>query len=406
MRFLVILFLSGCCFIGQEEIDGYLRAGAASISITPPVGIPMGGYLHKDRRALGIHDDLYARCLILEPKSGKRLAIISIDLVGFLPYDLIQIRKEAEEENIFICSTHNHSGPDSLGIFGVGRDENYMSEVRQKIVELLKATAKNLEPVRLYFGKADSGEISINWKSTELDRDINFLTAVGKMGTIATLVNFACHPEALGKNNRLITADFPGYVVKEIEKRFGGVALYVNGALGGMVSIHPETFLAKEKGFERAEEVGDLIALRVKNKFSCQRLITFNDFAIKKAVVAIPLQNEFFQKAIATKLIPTFSETYANGIINTEVSVIRFADLVILMVPGEITPGLAKKIKQMLRRGGRAEIMIFGLANDEIGYILPTEDFDLPKYKQERAKSLGPETGRRIYTAFQALVEP
>lgn len=46
-----------------------LPAGVAAVNITPPVPIPMGSYIAREGPANDIHDDLYARVLVLQSLS-------------------------------------------------------------------------------------------------------------------------------------------------------------------------------------------------------------------------------------------------------------------------------------------------------------------------------------------------
>ena len=69
------------------------------------------------------------------------------------------------------------------------------------------------------------------------DAGVIVLRATTAKGSpIATLVNWANHPETLGSKNTLITADYPYYLCKELEQRMEGVAVFLNGAVGGMQS--------------------------------------------------------------------------------------------------------------------------------------------------------------------------
>lgn len=414
----ITLSISGChlevgCNAKSREVQN-LKVGTATAIITPPIGISMGGYFSAGRKVEGVHDDLYARCLFLKPVKGSALAIVSLDLIGFSRYDLALIKKRIagnselkamlDPENLIVCSTHNHSGPDTLGVFGDGRDERYMANLREKIFLIIQRASQDVRPASLWHGTADGTSLSVNWKSADLDKDIQFLRFVDQKGIIlSTLVNFACHPEALGKKNRLITADFPGYLVQWLENHYDGMGIFLNGALGGMVSLHPETFFHKEKSFERAEEAGLMMAVRASDVYFRRSLVDATQISYQKAVVRIPISNESFRMMIKTGKIPVTSENYEDGQLITEIGRVRIGSLSILLVPGEITPGLGSEIKQLFSEQSGGPVMIFGLANDEIGYILPTKDFNLPQYQQERSKSLGPATGNMILAAFQSL---
>src|SRR5438105_8338294 len=92
-----------------------LRVGSAAVVITPPLGTPMAGY-YSERAAEGVHDDLYAKALVLD-QGGTRVALVSLDLIS-TPMGLVEsARKEIERtmripgRNVMISATHAHTGP-------------------------------------------------------------------------------------------------------------------------------------------------------------------------------------------------------------------------------------------------------------------------------------------------------
>src|SRR3954469_21346073 len=91
------LALSLGCFLGVPlpARAGELRAGAAAVVITPPPGTPMAGY-YVPRAAEGVHDDLYAKALVLEV-DGTRAALVALDLIS-TTRDLVEDARRAIEQ--------------------------------------------------------------------------------------------------------------------------------------------------------------------------------------------------------------------------------------------------------------------------------------------------------------------
>ena len=282
-----------------------------------------------------------------------------------------------------------------------GRDEQYLAETRKKIVELIEFTGRNLEEAHIYVAQTSGEGLSVNQRiSGELDETITAILVKSRNKNIAALVNFGCHPESLGRDNRLITADFPGYLAQKLEKELGCTALFANGLLGGMVSVNKEYFKIKDKSFERAEETGNVLAERVLDSINSAKHIKNFSLKIQRKTIAVPLTNLRLQAAMRLNLIPISDETFDQNRVLTEVGIISLGEMKIILVPGEMTPGLGAKIKTLMPS---ARAVIFGLTNDEIGYILPSEDFDSPLYKYERTMSLGQSTGDIIYQALKEL---
>ena len=96
-----------------------LYAGAARRVITPPVGVSMSGWNPRasgDIRARYVHDDLYAKALVLQ-RGDRAWGLIAVDLTGVDAVATAQIRQGAAERTglapdaIMVCATHTHSGP-------------------------------------------------------------------------------------------------------------------------------------------------------------------------------------------------------------------------------------------------------------------------------------------------------
>ena len=107
--------LAIACTAGAAEATDQTRIGAAAVVITPPLGTPMAGY-YFDRAAEGVHDELFAKALVLE-QGGTRAALVSLDLIS-TPMGLVEeIRKEIDRStgvpgrNVMISATHAHTGP-------------------------------------------------------------------------------------------------------------------------------------------------------------------------------------------------------------------------------------------------------------------------------------------------------
>ena len=119
--------------------------------IFDPVWI--AGFGHR-RAANGIHDDLWARCMVLD--DGKtRLAIVALDAIGFMNDEVIDVKKRisagAGITYTVIASTHTHEGPDLLGLWGKsflksGVSAEYKEFVKGRIVKAIEYAAENIRP--------------------------------------------------------------------------------------------------------------------------------------------------------------------------------------------------------------------------------------------------------------------
>lgn len=137
------------------------RAGAAASNITPPLGEPIvGGW--EPTGASHIHDELYARCLVLDDGS-TRLAIVLCDNVG-VPRDVFDAAKamiEGETDlrasHVLLASTHTHSATSARGASKVlpsGPLNDYQQFLARRIADGVRRAINNLEPARIGWGSA------------------------------------------------------------------------------------------------------------------------------------------------------------------------------------------------------------------------------------------------------------
>jgi len=394
-----------------SSASGELLAGAAAVDISPETNFDMGGY-HVGRKATGVHDPLYARALVLK-RGDLEEAIVAVDLVGlFRPFVVATLEEVPglPREHVIVASTHDHSSPDSMGIWGTppfrsGLNPAFMAKVRRGIVQAIRDARAALAPAELGYATIgiDPEKFIRNLNRKGLvDPEVPVLHVRKKGGgpTIATLVELGCHPEVVPESNTLVSADFPGYAVRKLERELGGVGIYVSGDLGALVSPqkdwgdHHEGVI-----WEEAQRIGERLA-----SYAVQAVkgIGKYDAEPRLAVYHSPiyLQNEnfYFDVMRITGIIDR--PEYGHGYIETEVNLWEIGDLRIATIPGELAPDVGMRIK----RACGHPAMIIGLANDELGYLFASYDYDLALYDYERTLSVGRLAADRLLRWIEDLV--
>jgi len=232
------------------------------------------------------------------------------------------------------------------------------------------------------------------------------LQFVGRDGIppYVTLFNFPCHPEVLWDHNPNITSDYVHTLRDEVEKQTGAPCIFFAGALGGMMS--PDV---KDHSFEESEFMGrklaeeGLIALRAvdSNQLSV--------ISVEKREIKAKLTNILYKLAFGRKLLPDVRDK--NGYISTEVNLIKLGDLWFATVPGELLPKLGLQLKAWMKEAGAKVTGVIGLANDEVGYILPLEDFKYPwnPFKPgkhyEETNSIGKDITPKVMNALREIIK-
>lgn len=166
-------FLFACVFFFElsscVRLHAELRAGAATSNITPELGSEIiGGFVPFP--AKHVHDELHARCLVLDDGKTK-LAIVVCDLLGLHRSLCVEARRLTQEatgiqaENVLVCGTHTHSAATALGSNRYSSDEelsDYQKFVARRIADGVMRASNLLRPAELAFGQVDVPEHLFN----------------------------------------------------------------------------------------------------------------------------------------------------------------------------------------------------------------------------------------------------
>ncbi len=132
-------------------------AGFGETDITPALdGKPvwLAGF-GKGRKATGVHDPLMARAVVFADGKTK-IALVAVDLVGLFREPVERVRKQLPGfAYVLVSSTHNHEGPDTLGLWGPnfatsGIDADYLAKVEAGIVAAVRQADKGLDHLRAH----------------------------------------------------------------------------------------------------------------------------------------------------------------------------------------------------------------------------------------------------------------
>ncbi len=409
-------------------------------------GVYLAGF-GNDRLATGKHDDLWARALVLE-YGAKRIAIVSLDLLGYYSnanyYGAGEVRKLLDPklgiQEVLITSTHNHEGPDTVGVWGVdrlhdGKYPRYLHFVDREIAKAITQAAQSAQPARMRLGRTDprlSPSLVDMQTRTDgrppkfFDEALGVMQFVGvadksKGKTIATVVNWNTHPESMEDENTILTSDFPHAVRQSLEKKYGGTAIYISGDLGAVEIVGDDgqgnrtrfggrdfpivkDDKAKTITFERTEAIGREIAKAADNALDRAQWSRVTGIEVKKAPLQVAMDNEGYlllmQKGVLNALpLPKQGEPPT---VSTWVYAITVGDAQLLTTPGELFPEVLYGVARYRRsdcpaadtqrppepavreRMTKKYRFILGLSPDEMGYIVPGYDFLRPTLDAER----------------------
>lgn len=383
------------------EQNPKFMAGASKAKITPEKPVCLAGF-NTSRKSEGVHDDLYAKCVVLDD-GQTTVGLVSLDLIGLFHDDVEKIRKRISEkygDSIIIASTHTHSGPDTIGYFSIpsGVDEEYMDGLEKKVEECVNNAIKSMEHAKLELAsiKAPSN-ISKNIRVEGYkDDELSVIKINGLEGkTLATIINYAAHPEILERENKLVSADFVGYLSSKVEEKLGGTAIFLNGALGGMITPRVEGH-----DFKDAEKTGLKLYETVLNALEKSEIVHNPKISLKQKKFKLYVDNWKF--LLLRKLSIIRRKEYEPKHIMTEVNLIRIGPAELVTIPGEAFPSIGFWVKDQMNEKYK---FVIGLGNDEIGYIMTRKEFKDKLYSYEQSMSLGKKTWQSIKTELQTLLK-
>jgi hypothetical protein len=394
--------------------DMSFLAGAATRRITPPLErgpVYLAGF-QPNRCATGVDLDLHARALALR-SDEQSVVLVAVDLIGLGLPDIEEIRarlaqRGGEGAQLVVACTHTHSAPDTLGLWGPGPDVSgvdatYLELVKRAIIDAAIEALTFCCPVQMRHATTRLPGYIENYRNPEIvDDEIAALQFVKPDGeVVATLLNLACHPEVLDGASTLISADYAGAACAAVEAAVGGTALHISGALGGMLS--PSIADRSPDGVRR---MGAAYAEQALAALRDAALSDPSQLRFARSRFVIPFENPLFHQAEAAGLIR--SRPHSDDTIQTECALIDLGAAQILTIPGELLPRLGFELKQALPGPCR---MLAGIADDELGYILPDDEFIAPANylepgaQYEESMSVSARAGSHYMRAARALLE-
>ncbi len=421
MRLVCLLLLLNCSLNTIQAADEF-RAGAGIADITPSPLLPISGGMGPTHVANQAQGKLTARAVVFESGTA-RVAVVSLDLLGFPRVLGDRVRKLVERipaENILISATHCHSAPDCYafpdGQGGHTGDLKYIDSVCTQAAAAINAALDNLQPAQLKIATDEAqGKIAYNYYAPDLyDRRMSVIQAVGSDAKpIATLVNYAIHPEVLGSDEGILSPDLIGPLCDQIEAEVGGLAMFVNGAQGGMITADnrqldnikdaAKGYWIDSRSWDECLRIGHTMASEALRIVAHAPLQSQPKLNCKALEVEFPVESDTLWGVVTHS--PLGYPHNDNRSITAQINLVELGNARILTIPGEALPNIGFYLKRKL---GGEHNLLFGLTNDAFGYILTKVDFDsFPRYQYISRVSLGEMTGEiLIDRALELVAQP
>jgi hypothetical protein len=441
------------------------RAGAATSNITPRLGVSINGYFN-DRIATHIHDELHARCLVLDD-GRTRLAIAICDSC-MIPRELmdaakqlIQQRTGIAADHVLISATHTHTAPTCVSLLQSEADADYAKFLVERIADGVQRAANNLAPAKMGWGVGqEPGQVfNRRWRmkpgtipanpfggtndlvkmnppvespnliepAGPTDPDVCILALQSPEGRpIALLANYSLHYVGTSRGND-ISADYYGAFCDRIQQLLGAdrldppfVALLANGTSGDINNINFRRKPPQEGPYEQINVVADAVAREAHRIY---QTLEFRDgVPLEVAQTEIKLgvrwpgeadvtrAEQILASAKGTKL-KTLEQIYARETVLLKsypqevpliIQTMRIGDLGIAAIPCEVFAEIGLDIKA---KSPFKPTFTIELANGYNGYLPTPEQHKLGGYETWRARSsyLEVDASTRIAKAVMEL---
>ena len=399
-----------CLGLFATPVYAAFRAGIAVRVVTPDPLLPVSGGVGPSNPVKEKRGEITARALVFE-QEGTRVAFVSVDFLGFPSVLGDRIRAKVKgipAENILIGATHTHSAPDAYcfpdGKGGTSGDLKYLATVVEQAADAINAAVAKLQPATLKSATGDAhGQIAYNYYAPELyDPRVNVLQAVGADGQpIATLVNYAVHPEVLGADAGICSPDLIGPLYDRLAELGAGAGIFLNSAQGGMVTADNRLKNGGEaRTWEECQRIGRLLAeesLRVVKDAPVQ---TEPKLLVASRTVKFPVESPLLLAIMRGS--PLGYPADAQGKVTTRLNLVNLGTAQILTIPGEALPNIGFYLKRKMRG---QQNCLFGLTNDAFGYILTQVDWlSFKRYDYVSRTCLGEQTGEILIDEALKLV--
>lgn len=408
------------CIAARAEF----KVGAGSRIITPNPLLPISGGMGPSKPAKGKRGELRVRAVVFK-NDQMAFAIVSLDLLGFpsvLCDRVCRNVKGIPAENILIGSTHCHSAPDCYalpdGRGGHTGNLKYIDFVCDKTAKAINEAIENARPAALKIATDEAqGKIAYNYYAPDLyDRRMSVIQAVSTDnsnagGIIATIVNYAIHPEVLGSGQGFLSPDLVGPLCDHVQAQTDGMAMFINGAQGGMVTADNRKldqpngsgrgYWEDENSWDECLRIGHTMAdeaLRMIKDASVQQNPAMHCTAVN---VKFPVESELMWAVVTGS--PLNYPHNDDHSITARINLVNLGNAQILTIPGEALPNIGFYLKRKMR--GQHQLL-FGLTNDAFGYILTKVDFNsFPRYDYVSRTSLGEMTGEILIEQSLKLID-
>lgn len=421
----------------------------------------VGGSLSLNKAATSVNDDQRVRVVCLNDGSGRgTVAFACLDAFGLPLPDVREIRARLEDfaksnniVSINISVLHQHSCVDTLGMNGKifemlaknpitniinifvspdirlvnGQNPEFMENLFNVTSGAIREAYNNMQTGSIYYSEIDAAEFIHDKREPMVyDTDIHRFRFVpdDESAKETWLCNSAIHCVGNGAAGTDVTGDYP-YYMEQVINEAGANFMLIQGAELAITSDN-DPVIEKYGDMDRLErlkyfgaELGDKVVKSEAEETLVEPLLN-----IKFIEYRVPVTNKILIFAAKMGLVTNLA-VKNNGQLEvvTEIGYMEIGnDLAVAIIPGELESAIAyggalnntdsyrgeywnyPSMQDIV--GSDRDLLVFGLTNDQIGYILTDNDYSsIVSGVNEEIVATGYRAGSSTITAFETLVD-
>lgn len=408
-----------------------------------------------------IIDDSKVRVVAMNDGSGRGTVVFAVlDAYGLANNDVREIRKRIDEfakknniVSVNVAVLHQHSAVDTFGMNGNiiqavllnpvinfinglagttvfelhnGKNDAFQSNLFDVTVDTIETAVAQMETGTLYYGEVDVEEYVRDKRPPyALENTLNrFRFDPDNADSKETWFSTSeIHCVGNGVQGTQITADYPYYMEEYVNENANANFMLLLGAELATSQRHEpfenEDYQGKEGYMILGEKLGEKLA-SITEEREVAPLLNITHKEIK-----LEIENQIMHLAAKAGLFENQAVITADGVkVVSEIGYMEIGtDLAVALVPGELEASIAfggGLTKDEAWRGedwkydsiqtlvGDRELLVFGLCNDQVGYIVPTNDYMPMLWEDSKSiefVSLGSQTAITYMDELTALIK-
>jgi hypothetical protein len=214
----------------------------------------------------------------------------------------------------------------------------------------------------------------------------------GETDPLGVVVGFAAHPTTLGAWNRQLSADYPGVIAREVERRYpSSTCLFFPGSVGDQAPVK------QGSEYEPAERLGTQLAAHVIALLDRVPLQPADSLRVLQESLPLPPARVRMNRLVLPRWL---SERFVDD--EAQLSLLAIGETMFIGVPCDLTASLGGQLKAAARTHGFHPVIV-GFANDYIGYCVPAALYEQRQYESSMAFN-GPEAGEMVVNRLKEMI--